>query len=239
MSPKKTMVWLCVAICIGCLTRAGSADGAGDAASLEKEAIEKQISYALGYDVFEKLKTYFDLDPRFFIMGAEDGGKNQPRLTPEKIEELLMAYQQTARQRQMEEMKAKSDENRKNGSAFLEANGKKEGVVTLPSGLQYKIIKDGTGPLPKSTDTVECHYQGTLIDDTVFDSSYERGKPAVFQVGQVIKGWIEALQLMKTGSTWMLYIPPDLAYGDRGAGEMIQPGSTLVFKVELLGIVEP
>jgi FKBP-type peptidyl-prolyl cis-trans isomerase FklB len=148
------------------------------------------------------------------------------------------AYQRIIRHRQIEKMKLESEENRKKGAAFLEANKNKEGVVTLASGLQYKILKDGKGPVPKAADTVECHYEGTLIDDTVFDSSHDRGKPAVFQVGQVIQGWIEALQIMKTGSVWMLYVPTDLAYGDRGAGDMIKPGATLVFKIELLGIVE-
>ena len=131
-----------------------------------------------------------------------------------------------------------SKANRALGLKFLEANMQKKGVVTLPSGLQYRPIADGDGPMPKATDTVECHYKGSLIDGTVFDSSYRRGKPASFQVSGVIQGWIEALQMMKVGSRWELVIPPDLAYGDRGAGADIKPGSTLVFEVELLGIVE-
>jgi len=206
--------------------------------SLDKEELEKQISYALGYDIFEKLKENFSLDPDFFSLGAGDADQGRSKLSEEKLKELLMSYQRIIRHRQIEKMKLESEENRKKGTAFLEANKKKEGVVTLAGGLQYKILKDGTGPVPKAADTVECHYTGTLIDDTVFDSSYDRGKPAVFQVGQVIQGWIEALQIMKTGSVWMLYVPTDLAYGDRGAGDMIKPGATLVFKIELLGIVE-
>jgi len=124
------------------------------------------------------------------------------------------------------------------GKKFLEKNRQKENVVTLASGLQYKVLAEGSGALPKITDTVECHYKGTLIDGTVFDSSYRRGDSATFQVNGVIQGWIEALQMMKVGSNWMLYAPPDLAYGDRGAGPDIKPGSTLVFEVEALGIVE-
>jgi len=120
--------------------------------------------------------------------------------------------------------------------AFLEANKTKEGVVTLPSGLQYKVLQAGTGPKPAATDTVVCNYRGTLLDNTEFDSSYKRGQPATFPVGGVIKGWTEALQLMPVGSKWQLFIPADLAYGDRGAGGQIGPGATLIFEVELLSI---
>jgi FKBP-type peptidyl-prolyl cis-trans isomerase FklB len=123
------------------------------------------------------------------------------------------------------------------GKAFLEENKKREGVVTLPSGLQYEVINEGDGAIPKATDKVKCHYHGTLIDGTVFDSSVQRGQPAVFGVNQVIKGWVEALQLMSVGSKWRLYIPSDLAYGKQGAGGSIEPNTTLIFDVELLGIV--
>ena len=123
------------------------------------------------------------------------------------------------------------------GEAFLAANKAKEGVVTLPSGLQYEVITEGTGKKPSATDRVRCHYEGTLIDGTVFDSSIRRGEPAVFGVNQVIKGWVEALQLMSEGSKWRLYIPQDMAYGANGAGEMIPPYSALIFDVELIKIV--
>jgi FKBP-type peptidyl-prolyl cis-trans isomerase FklB len=131
----------------------------------------------------------------------------------------------------------KSAGNKKAGEAFLESNKSKTGVVTLPSGLQYLVIKEGTGPKPGVTDTVKCHYHGTLIDGTVFDSSVDRGQPAEFPVGGVIKGWVEALPLMSVGSKWKLFIPSDLAYGDNQAGPTIAPGSTLIFDVELLEIV--
>ncbi|MCK4768337.1 MAG: FKBP-type peptidyl-prolyl cis-trans isomerase [Desulfobacula sp.] len=206
--------------------------------SIEKADLEKQISYALGYDIFDKLRENFELDPVFFIMGARDSHEKQSKLTEEKLRQALISYQRLARQKQIERIKMESKVNREKGTKFLEENKQKEGVVTLPSGLQYKIITEGDGPLPKATDTVECHYKGTLIDETVFDSSYRRGKPATFQVGGVIQGWIEALQMMKVGSKWELVIPPDLAYGDRGAGSLIKPGSTLIFEVEVLGIVE-
>ena len=205
---------------------------------IEKADLEKQISYALGYDIFDKLKENFELDPEFFMMGVTDSHEKQPKLTEGKLRQILMSYQQLARQKQVERIKIESKANREEGIKFLEANKQKEGVLTLPSGLQYRVIIEGDGPLPKATDTVECHYKGTLIDGTVFDSSYQRGKPATFQVGGVIQGWIEALQMMKVGSKWELTIPPDLAYGDRGAGALIKPGSTLIFDVEVLGIVE-
>ncbi|MBU1341456.1 MAG: FKBP-type peptidyl-prolyl cis-trans isomerase [Proteobacteria bacterium] len=205
---------------------------------LEKEDLEKQISYALGYDIFDKLKENMELDLTFFMMGAEDSHENQPKMTEEKLRQILTSYQRLARQKQIEKIKEESTANRAKGVKFLEENKQAQGVVTLPSGLQYKVLEQGDGPLPKDTDTVECHYKGSLIDGTIFDSSYQRGKPATFQVSGVIQGWIEALQMMKVGSKWMLYIPPDLAYGDRGAGPVIKPGSTLVFEVQVLGIVE-
>ena len=127
--------------------------------------------------------------------------------------------------------------NIKAGEEFLAINGKRPGVVTLPSGLQYEILKEGNGAKPKATDQVKCHYHGTLIDGTVFDSSVERGQPATFGVNQVIPGWVEALQLMPVGSKWKLFIPSNLAYGPAGAGQTIEPNSTLVFEVEILDIV--
>ena len=127
------------------------------------------------------------------------------------------------------------DANKKEGDAFLAANAKKPGVVTLPSGLQYRVIKDGSGTSPKVSDVATVHYEGKLVNGTVFDSSYKRGEPAQFQPRNVIKGWTEALQLMKTGSEWELFIPPDLAYGPQGRPS-IPPNSTLIFKVELIAV---
>lgn len=204
---------------------------------IKKADIEKQISYALGYDIFDKLKENVELDPKFFMMGVRDSHEKQPKLTQEELRQILISYQRLARQKQIEKIKVEAKENREKGLKFLEENKQKEGVVTLPSGLQYRVLIEGDGPLPTAADTVECHYKGSLIDGIVFDSSYKRGEPETFQVGGVIQGWIEALQMMKAGSKWELMIPPDLAYGDRGAGSLIKPGSTLVFDVELLGIV--
>lgn len=137
-----------------------------------------------------------------------------------------------------EELEAKlSAEAKEKGKNFLEENKKKENIVTLPSGLQYEVIKEGNGRKPKATDRVRCHYEGTLIDGTLFDSSIQRGEPAVFGVNQVIAGWVEALQLMSEGSKWRLFIPSELAYGANGAGEMIPPHSTLIFEVEMIEVL--
>jgi FKBP-type peptidyl-prolyl cis-trans isomerase FklB len=138
-----------------------------------------------------------------------------------------------------EELKKVTEKNKKEGEAFLAENKKKLGVVTLPSGLQYKVIREGDGQAPKETDTVTVHYLGTLLDGTEFDSSYKRNEPATFPVRGVIPGWQEALQLMKTGSKWQLFVPAGLAYAERGAGNIIEPNSTLIFEVELLSSGEP
>jgi FKBP-type peptidyl-prolyl cis-trans isomerase FklB len=151
---------------------------------------------------------------------------------------VLTEVQNEARKRQTEEAQKAAVKNKTEGEAFLAANKDKEGVVTLPSGLQYKILTTGTGPKPTASDSVKCNYRGTLINGTEFDSSYKKGQPVTFGVGQVIKGWTEALQLMPVGSKWQLFIPSSLAYGERGAGAEIGPNSTLIFEVELISIEE-
>ncbi|NOX33682.1 MAG: FKBP-type peptidyl-prolyl cis-trans isomerase [Deltaproteobacteria bacterium] len=229
--------WFLVFIIILCICSQSFASDEKEQA-VEKADLEKQISYALGYDIVDRLRENFELDSKFFMMGARDSNVKQAKLTPEKIRQLLVSYQRIARQKQIEKIKMESRKNRDMGKKFLEKNKKKKGVVTLPSGLQYEVLTEGDGPFPKATDTIECNYRGTLIDGTVFDSSYQRGKPASFQVNGVIQGWIEALQKMRVGSKWILYVPPELAYGDRGAGSVIKPGATLIFEVEVLGILE-
>jgi FKBP-type peptidyl-prolyl cis-trans isomerase FklB len=197
-----------------------------------------KFSYALGMKMGENLhKQSVPVDPAILARGLRDaltGGKTQ--LTDEQAQAALAAVQNDIRQKQQEKMQEAAAGNTKQGGAFLAANKGKEGVVTLPSGLQYKILTAGTGPKPAATDSVVCNYRGTLIDGKEFDSSYKRGEPVTFGVNGVIKGWTEALQLMPVGSKWQLFIPPDLAYGDRGAGADIGPGSTLIFEVELLSI---
>jgi FKBP-type peptidyl-prolyl cis-trans isomerase FklB len=168
------------------------------------------------------------------LKDAVAGGKTQ--LTEEEAQAVLKEVQIEVQKQQQEKAKEAEDKNKSEGEAFLAANKSKEGVVTLPDGLQYKILTAGTGPKPAPTDSVVCNYRGTLINGTEFDSSYKRGQPANFGVSQVIKGWTEALQLMPVGSKWQLFIPSNLAYGPRGAGAEIGPGATLIFEVELLSI---
>ena len=197
-----------------------------------------KISYAIGADLGGKLKSSsIDVDPNILTRALKDtltGAK--PAMSDDEIRATLSDLTKDLQQKQTAATKEKSEKNRKEGEEFLASNKSKEGIVALPSGLQYKILKAGDGPKPTAADTVVCNYKGTLIDGKEFDSSYKRGQPATFPVGGVIKGWTEALQLMAVGSKWQLFIPPDLAYGDRQAGPDITPGSTLVFEVELMSI---
>ena len=199
-----------------------------------------KASYAIGISIARSLQREgLEIEPAVLLHGLKDqlaGGKLL--LTDEEAKDALTTFQKEAREKQEAKMKIVGEENKKQGEAFLAANKSKEGVVTLPSGLQYKVEKQGDGPKPVPTDTVECNYRGTLIDGKEFDSSYKRGKPATFPVGGVIKGWTEVLQLMPVGSKYQVFIPADLAYGPRGAGADIGPNSTLIFEVELLSIRE-
>ncbi len=199
---------------------------------------KEKSSYALGLNIGRGLsKQPVDLDAAAVARGLKDalsGGK--PLLTDEEVTADLAQLQDQVKKATEAKMQELGAENQKAGAAFLAANKTKEGVVTLPSGLQYKILTAGTGPKPAATDTVVCQYKGTLLDGTEFDSSYKRGQPATFAVGRVIKGWTEALQLMPVGSKWQLFIPAELAYGERGAGQVIPPNATLIFEVELVSI---
>jgi FKBP-type peptidyl-prolyl cis-trans isomerase len=185
-------------------------------------------------------KQSVEFDANLIAQGVKDalsGAKT--RLTDEEAKAVLTEVQTEVNKERQEKMKEASDKNKAEGEAFLAANKSKEGVVTLPSGLQYKILTAGIGPKPTASDQVNCNYRGTLIDGTEFDSSYKRGKPATFGVGQVIKGWTEALQLMPIGSKWQLFIPSSLAYGERGGpGGAIGPDEALIFEVELISIVD-
>ncbi len=182
-------------------------------------------------------KQSVPVDPNILLRGLKDalaGGKTA--LTEDQARAALTEVQNEMRKKQQEQMQAAGEASKKEGDAFLAANKAKEGVVTLPSGLQYKILTQGAGPKPTATDSVVCNYRGTLINGTEFDSSYKRGEPATFPVSGVIKGWTEALQLMPVGSKWQLFVPSDLAYGERSPGPEIAPDSTLIFEVELLSI---
>ncbi len=197
-----------------------------------------KISYTIGTNIGRNIKQLpMELDLDIFYKGFKDavsGGKLQ--LSEAEMHTVMTAFQKEMNAKQAEMMKVQGEKNKKEGEAFLAENKKKEGVKTLASGLQYKVIKEGTGKTPKATDKVSTHYQGTLINGTEFDSSYKRGEPATFPVNGVIPGWTEALQLMKVGSKWQLFVPSKLAYGEKGAGPLIAPNAVLIFTVELLAI---
>jgi len=198
-----------------------------------------KASYAIGLNIGKSMhKDSVDVDPNILLRGMKDGLSGaKPLLTDEEAKAAMVALQADLRKKGEEKMLVQGEANKKQGDAFLAENKTKDGVVTLPSGLQYKILKEGTGPKPTATDTVVCNYKGTLLDNTEFDSSYKRGQPATFPVSGVIKGWTEALQLMPVGSKWELFVPADLAYGARGGpGGGIGPNATLVFEVELESI---
>jgi FKBP-type peptidyl-prolyl cis-trans isomerase FklB len=199
---------------------------------------KEKASYAIGQNIGKGLqKDGVDVDAASMARGIRDAlAGSKSLLTPEEAQAALTALATEVRAKQQIKMEQLSAANKKEGDAFLAANKAKDGVVALPSGLQYKILTPGAGPKPTAADKVECNYRGTLIQGTEFDSSYKHGKPVTFQVGEVIKGWSEALQLMPVGSKWQLFVPPDLAYGDHGAGQEIGPNSTLIFEVELLSI---
>jgi FKBP-type peptidyl-prolyl cis-trans isomerase len=214
--------------------------GSKSAGATTLKTKKDKFSYALGMNLGASLhKQSVEVDPSIVAQGlraALAGGKTL--LTQEEAQAALMETQNELRKKQQEKMQVAGEANKKEGEAFLAANKAKEGVVTLPSGLEYKILKEGTGTKPTASDSVVCNYRGTLLNGTEFDSSYKRGQPATFPVGGVIKGWTEALQLMPVGSKWQLAIPSALAYGERGGGGDIGPNATLIFEVELMSIQE-
>lgn len=198
----------------------------------------ERFGYALGLDIGASLKEMqTDIDLPSLLAGLRDTFEGtEALLTPEQADEVIKEFSKKMQEKQAEKVKDLAEKNRKAGEFFLTENKKKEGVITTESGLQIVVLEEGDGPKPKATDQVKVHYQGTLLDGTEFDSSYKRGQPVTFPVNGVIAGWTEALQLMKVGSKVRLFIPSDLAYGQRGAGQKIGPNATLIFEVELLGI---
>ncbi len=203
---------------------------------------KQRTSYAIGLDIGQRMKEQgVSIESPAFVAGLEHGlqGAKDPLLDSKALAQTLQDFRKDL----MEERRKKDEEDMKKneaeGKAFLDENAKKEGVKVLPSGLQYIVLSEGSGEPPKASDRVKTHYKGTLIDGTEFDSSYTRGEPATFALQGVIKGWTEALQLMKPGAKWKLFLPPDLGYGRRGSPPKIGPNATLVFEVELLEVVQP
>ncbi len=196
--------------------------------------LKDKISYIIGRDMAANLqKQGIEIEAQAFVQGMQEAMSGKPSvLSQAEVQQAMMALQQEVSQKQQ----SKASGNKKAGEDFLAQNKNKEGVKTLPSGLQYQVLEPGKGKSPSKTDKVTTHYHGTLIDGTVFDSSYERGQPATFPVNGVIAGWTEALQLMQEGAKWRLFIPSNLAYGSRGAGSDIGPDSTLIFDVELISV---
>jgi FKBP-type peptidyl-prolyl cis-trans isomerase FklB len=213
---------------------------ADEKAEMFKTEMDK-VSYIIGTQIGGNLKkAEIDVNLELLIQGLRDTleGK-EPALSEAEMQKVYSAWQQKMRAEQLARQKKLAAENLAAGTAFLEANKAKEGVKVLPSGLQYKVITEGTGNTPTADDKVKTHYRGTLIDGTEFDSSYKRNKPTEFRVKGVIKGWTEALQLMKEGGKWELYVPANIAYGERGRPPRIPPNSTLIFEIELIEIVKP
>jgi FKBP-type peptidyl-prolyl cis-trans isomerase FklB len=208
----------------------------GQEKSMQLKDQKDKVSYSIGLNIGLNLnRQNVQINPDAVTAGIKDAIAGKPQLTTDQVKEVMTAFEKDMEQKQ----KAAGEKNAAEGTKFLEENKKKEGVKTTASGLQYKAIKEGSGPQPKATDTVTVNYRGTTISGTEFDSSYKRGQPATFPLNGVIKGWTEALQLMKVGSKYQLFLPPSLAYGERGVGPDISPNSTLIFEVELLDVKPP
>jgi FKBP-type peptidyl-prolyl cis-trans isomerase FklB len=201
---------------------------------------QERIGYAIGLDIGRMFqKQAIEVDLTFLTRGIRDGLTGaKPAMSDEEMQTALQTMQKEAQMRAAARAKAEGTKNQTEGQNFLAQNAKKEGVKTTKSGLQYKVLKEGKGPSPKASDVVRTHYHGTFLNGDVFDSSVQRGEPAEFAVNRVIPGWTEALQQMKVGSKWQLFVPAELAYGESGFGD-IPPNKTLVFEVELLGIIKP
>ena len=205
----------------------------GQEKSLQLKDQKDKVSYSLGLNIgFNLGRQNISINPDVLTAGIKDAIAGKPQLTTEQVKETMAAFEKDMTEKQ----KVAGEKNAAEGTKFLEENKKKEGVKTTASGLQYKSIKEGTGAQPKGNDTVTVNYRGTLINGTEFDSSYKRGQPATFPLNGVIKGWTEGLQLMKAGSKYQLFVPPNLAYGDRAVGPDISANSTLIFDVELIGV---
>lgn len=233
---NKTLIPVFLVILLSTLTACDWISNKG-----KPETDKEKLSYTIGAQIGYSLKRdKIEIDPDVLLQAIEDvQSESEMRMTQEEMRDAMMARQKTimeARRADMEKLMAGAEKNKEEGVKYLAENKKKEGVVTLPSGLQYKVIEKGEGKSPGLTSTVVAHYRGTLIDGTEFDSSHKRGEPTTFRVDRVIKGWQEALQKMKPGAKWQVYIPSDLAYGDKPSGEKIGPNSTLIFDINLIEV---
>lgn len=231
---KFMVALLLAAAVVGCQSQ-GTNGGGKTSLTSKKDS----VSYGIGFNIGRNLhKDSIEVEYDALVAGMRDALADSGKriLSQGAVDSTMMAFQNEMKEKQMNSMQAEAAKNQAEGEAFLAANKTKEGVVTLPDGLQYKVIKDGTGPKPKANQTVSVHYRGMLLNGQEFDSSYKRGEPATFPVGGLIKGWTEALQMMKVGSKWTIWIPSDLAYGERGAGGVIPPNATLIFEMELLAV---
>lgn len=237
MSKWHLTACLCIAF-FGFSQMATAQTEKADAGKSSLKDQKQKVSYGIGYNLGQNLmKDQLDLDPKTLVKGIVDAmTKQKPQMTEDEIRSTLLAFQQELRKQQEAKMKKAQAENITKGKQFLAANAKKEGVKTTKSGLQYKVVKQGKGKTPGLNDSVTTHYRGTLINGKEFDSSYKRNQPATFPVKGVIGGWTEALQLMKEGDKWQLFIPSDLAYGQRGSGPDIGPNEVLIFDIELLKV---
>lgn len=215
----------------------------GKAPEKADTAVEKKIGYAVGYDMATRMRLVEisdEIDVEALVEGLQDALKNEEaKIGKEERDEILKQFQDNLQKKELENRKQQGEKNKIEGKAYLDRNAKNESVTVTNSGLQYEVIREGTGPSPKATDTVRVHYSGTLIDGTEFDSSYKRGEPTVFKLDGIIAGWQEGLRLMNVGSKYHFVVPPELAYGEQGVGNAIPPHAVLVFDIELIGIENP
>ncbi len=234
----KVKVVAIAALCVGLV---GCQANSEQKASIELKDQQDKVTYSIGYNIGNNLKQQkVEVKADVLAKGIDDAlaGKAQ-MMTQEEMQETMKQFQSEQMAKMQKEREKASEKNKTEGEKFLSENKNKEGVVTLESGLQYKVVEAGKGNIPTADDTVVVHYKGTLLDGAEFDSSYKRGQPATFPVKGVIPAWTEALQLMKEGAKWQLFIPSNLAYGERGAGGTIGPNATLLFDVELIEIKKP
>jgi FKBP-type peptidyl-prolyl cis-trans isomerase FklB len=238
---KKFLVFTLAFLLLGLVACQKAAAGPKDLKKEDLDSQKKKVSYAIGLDIGKNFKTRsMDIDYAILFQGLLDSQKTgEPLLGTEEIQKVMTQFQQEMMKAEQEKRQVQGLDNKAKEEAFLKENSAKPGVKVTASGLQYKVLTEGTGAQPKAGDTVKVHYRGTLLDGTEFDSSYKRNQPAVFPLNGVIKGWTEALQLMKVGSKYQVFLPSSLAYGEQGAGQVIGPNSTLIFEVELLAIEKP